>query len=220
MTDSVHYSRAVSDVQIGANLAPSHGGTGPPSRHVTINQVVAYNMARFRKTAGLTQEELGERLGGWTKAGVSAAERSWDGKRIRQFDAGTLTAVAMALGIPLLGLFLPPEDQGEEGSLLFRAHERGAASSSMEDLMALILPDSDEDTPVMHAYRERLVAAAGEYVDPDLGEDVKRWLQDATDTELRAQRLERIRWQREALLAAAGDLAQFAQVLTQAGEER
>ena len=207
----------VGEGQIEENPAPANESVSP-SRPVTINQVVAYNVARFRKAAGLTQEELGERLGGWTKAAVSAAERSWDGKRIRQFDADTLTALAMALGVPLLALFLPPEDQGK-GALLFHAHERGAPSSSMADLMALVMPDSDDDTPVMHAYRERLVAAAGKYIDPDLGEDVKRWFQDATDAELRAQRLERIRWQREALLAAADDLARFASVIEQTGVE-
>ena len=48
---------------------------------------------------------------------------------------------------------------------------------------------------------------------------MSRWLQDATEAERRAQRLERIRWQREALLAAAADLAQFAQTLTQTEEQ-
>lgn len=207
------------DVQIDGNPAPGNA-SAHTLRHVTINQVVAYNVARFRKAAGLTQEQLGERLGGWTKAAVSAAERSWDGKRIRQFDADTLTSLAMALGLPLFALFLPPDGEGEVATLVFPAQERGAAVASMADLMALIMPDNDDNTPVMHAYRDRLVDAAGKYVDPDLGDDVKRWFQDVTDAELRAQRLERIRWQREALLAAADDLAQFAQVLTQTGEEQ
>jgi transcriptional regulator with XRE-family HTH domain len=206
----------VGDAQTDGKLPLGGGTTDTSGRRVTINQVVAHNVMRFRKAAGLTQEELGERLGGWTKAAVSAAERSWDGKRIRQFDADTLAALATALGIPLLALFLPP-DAGEGERFLFRAHERGAPPSTMADLMALIMPDNDDDTPAMQAYRERLVAAAGTYIDPGLSEDVGRWLQDATDAELRAQRLERIRWQREALLAAAEDLAQFAQTLTQTG---
>src|SRR5260370_31560685 len=120
MADSVCYSRAVSDVQIKGKLPPGSGATGASGRHVTINQVVAHNVTRFRKAAGLTQEELGERLGGWTKAAVSEAERTWDGKRIRQFVADTLAALATALGIPLLALFLPPDqDRGER--LMFRA---------------------------------------------------------------------------------------------------
>lgn len=197
------------------NPAPGNGNSYA-TRHLTINQVVAYNLARFRKAAGLTQDELGERLGGWTKATISAAERSWDGKRMRQFDADTLIALAMALGVPLLAFFLPPED---EGRFRFRAHERDAASSSMADLMTLIMPDSDADTPAIHAYRERLVAAVAKYIDPDLGEDVRRWFQDTTDAELRAQRLQRIQWQREALLAVADDLGRFARVLSQPEEE-
>jgi hypothetical protein len=36
---------------------------------------------------------------------------------------------------------------------------------------------------------------------------------------LRAQRLERIRWQRAALIAAADDLAQFAAAIEQTGTE-
>jgi hypothetical protein len=33
-------------------------------RKITANQVVGYNMAYYRWAAGLTQEELGSRLGG------------------------------------------------------------------------------------------------------------------------------------------------------------
>ncbi|MEU9839717.1 hypothetical protein AB0C69_10905, partial [Actinomadura sp. NPDC048032] len=59
-----------------------------PAAAITLNQLVAYNMAYFRKAAGLTQEDLGKLLRGWTqkpwgKAAVSAAERAWDGKRPR-----------------------------------------------------------------------------------------------------------------------------------------
>lgn len=75
----------------------------------TPNQVVAWNMARYRKAAGLSQAELGKRLGGWSAVSVSAAERSWDGKRIRKFDADELIAVASALGVPVFALFLPPD---------------------------------------------------------------------------------------------------------------
>ena len=56
---------------------------------MTVNQLAAYNMAFYRKVAGLTQEELGAPLG-WSVASVSAAERSWDGKRIKKFDADEL----------------------------------------------------------------------------------------------------------------------------------
>ena len=78
---------------------------------MTVNQLVAYNMAFFRKAAGLGQQEFGEPLG-WSVASVSAAERSWDGKRVKKFDADELVQIAAVLGVPLAALYLPPEDHG------------------------------------------------------------------------------------------------------------
>lgn len=88
-----------------------------PLRHVTMNQVVAHNVAYFRNAADLTQEELGNRLEKitgkrWSKATMSAVERSWDGNRIRSFDADDLLALSQALEVPVTALFLPPEEDG------------------------------------------------------------------------------------------------------------
>lgn len=89
-----------------------------PARHITPNQLIAYNMAYWRKAAGYTQEEFAQRLnrglntGQWTNASVSAAERSWDGKRIRQFDADLIFSLATSLGLPMTAFWLPPEDDG------------------------------------------------------------------------------------------------------------
>lgn len=76
-------------------------------REITPNQAVAWNMTYFRRVAGLSQQELGDRLG-WSKTVVSAAERSWTSTRIRQFTADDMTAVATALGIPFAALLIPP----------------------------------------------------------------------------------------------------------------
>jgi hypothetical protein len=38
---------------------------------------------------------------GWAKVAVSAAERSWDGKRVRKFDADEIVAIATVLGVPV-----------------------------------------------------------------------------------------------------------------------
>jgi transcriptional regulator with XRE-family HTH domain len=65
---------------------------------VTPNQLVAYNMRRIRRSRGLTQEQLGDRLS-WSHASVSAAERSVGGKRVKKFDADEIVAIAGALGI-------------------------------------------------------------------------------------------------------------------------
>ncbi|MGV9987765.1 helix-turn-helix domain-containing protein [Streptomyces olivaceus] len=88
-----------------------------PRRRVTMNQVVARNIAYFRNALTLTQEELGgrlERITGkkWSKATMSAAERSWHGNRIRSFDADDLMALSQALEVPVTALLLPPEEDG------------------------------------------------------------------------------------------------------------
>lgn len=79
---------------------------------LSINQLVAANIARARTRLGITQEELGKRLSSrtgrqWSKVNISAAERSVDGKRARKFDAEELLAFAEALEVPLDWLFLP-----------------------------------------------------------------------------------------------------------------
>ena len=96
------------------------------------------------------------------------------------------------------------------------AHDRTASTTSAADLMTLVMPDNDDDTPAMRAYRDRLVSAVGKYVDPDVGEDVRHWFEGTTDAEFRQQRLGRIRWQREALLATAEDLGRFAEAVARA----
>ncbi|MCC5580616.1 hypothetical protein IMZ11_33860 [Microtetraspora sp. AC03309] len=90
-----------------------------PGVHITPNRLVAHNMAYWRKVAGYTQDELAKKLNAfyeksapWTNASVSAAERSWDGKRVRQFDADVILSLATIFGLPLIAFFLPPEDDG------------------------------------------------------------------------------------------------------------
>ena len=84
----------------------------------TPNQVVAFNLRRIRLESGLTQEEAVERAGPflpgkpWSRVVWSAAERSVAGKRIRQFDADELVALAAAFGVPVAAFFLPPDPDG------------------------------------------------------------------------------------------------------------
>ena len=84
-----------------------------------INQVIAYNLMRVRKALGLSQEQAAERLAPhlgvrWSKAVYSAAERSYAGKRIRQFTAADVAAFAVAFSVPLLYFFLPPRPDDRE----------------------------------------------------------------------------------------------------------
>lgn len=95
------------------------------SAALTVNQLVGYNMARIRKTLGLSQEEAAARLAPylgtrWSKNVYSAAERSYDGKRIRQFTGDELAAMSLAFGVPIVYFLLPPrpEDRREKAVLV------------------------------------------------------------------------------------------------------
>jgi uncharacterized protein YegP (UPF0339 family)/transcriptional regulator with XRE-family HTH domain len=138
-------------------------GAGLPVQAVTINQVVGYNMASYRKAAGLTQEDLGQRLGGWTKVAVSAAERSWDGKRIRKFDADEIILIAAVLGIPPAALFLPPEG---DGTVVRYVLDVPGEDGEQADLLTYVFPIHDPDSPAMAAYRKRLIGARASEHEP------------------------------------------------------
>lgn len=125
---------------------------------VTANQLVGYNMGEYRKAAGLTQEELGQRLGGWTKVAVSAAERSWDGKRVRKFDADELVAIARALEVPVPALFLPPANAGTAVQYELADMSGTQRHELLTDLLQYFFPTSDHQSPAMTAFRNRLMA--------------------------------------------------------------
>lgn len=80
---------------------------------LTPNQIVAYNLAQARMWKGWTQEEAAAELepylgARWSKASFSAAERSVDGQRVRQFSADELVAFSRCFGVPVGFFFLPP----------------------------------------------------------------------------------------------------------------
>ncbi len=88
----------------------------PDTVVVSVSQVVAYNLRRIRQALGLNQEQATERLAPflgvrWSKAVYSAAERSYDGKRVRQFTAAEVAAFALAFGVPAAYFFLPPKPE-------------------------------------------------------------------------------------------------------------
>jgi transcriptional regulator with XRE-family HTH domain len=76
------------------------------------NQVVAYNLFQARQERRWTQAQAAEALEPhlgvrWTVAQVSAAERSVDGTRVRQFSADDIVAFAQAFELPVTYFFLP-----------------------------------------------------------------------------------------------------------------
>jgi hypothetical protein len=152
-------------------------GTDRPEKIVTVNQIVAWNLAWYRRQAGLTQEQVGEYLG-WPKNKVSEAERSWDGKRTRKFDAQLLTELGIILGIPVMAFFLPPEDDSED--LYFIAP--GGERRDMTDLLWLAMHDNgDRDSGAMRGFRFRFLNVAQRLLEPQWAAEVARWLERFTD---------------------------------------
>jgi hypothetical protein len=82
---------------------------------LTPNQVVATHLANERRRRRLTQEQFCETfepyLGvRWSAAVLSAVERSVDGRRIREFTADEIVAVARLAGESVAFVLSPPKD--------------------------------------------------------------------------------------------------------------
>jgi hypothetical protein len=88
----------------------------------TVNEVVAHNLARARRSKGWTQAEAAERLQRqsgktWTSATLGAAERTAAGSassRTRQFDANELLTFSLVFSQPIAYFFLPPDIDGKD----------------------------------------------------------------------------------------------------------
>lgn len=143
---------------------PGSDGDDLPVRKVTASQVVAWNLARFRKAAGMTQAQMGAALGGWSVASVSAAERAWDGRRPRKFDPGEMLAVAVALHLPLSALLLPPDDDGVTVRYVLDVPGGEAGMGILVDHLVSLPPD--DDIPAADEYRRAYVSAVNRYLHP------------------------------------------------------
>lgn len=147
----------------------AEGRAGLPERHVTMSQLVAYNMAFFRKAAGLDQKEFGQ-LVGWSAASVSAAERSWDSKRVKKFDADEITLVAAVLGLPLTAMFLPPEDHGTAVHYvidMLAQHAGQLAYVFLPQIFPLLSPLDVAVNPVVAAYQNRVIPLTTREPEPE-----------------------------------------------------
>ena len=169
-----------------------------PGELKTINQIVAWNIAYYRKAEGLTQEELGALTGGRSKRNVSADERSWDGERTREFSASELAGLAVALDVPIIAFFLPPETDGTDVRYLFRPHTH-AGPLGMAALMDKVMPDSRSNSRAMDAYRRRMTSAVRQYMAPSWADDWEYWqAQMSPGPEMRAEEAEDMRADLEA----------------------
>jgi transcriptional regulator with XRE-family HTH domain len=189
----------------------------PLPREITGNQVVAWNVAWLRREAGMTQLELAARLG-WPQNRVSEAERSWNGKRTREFDAHTIIALALALGVTVNALFLPPLDDGQDCAYLIRPPGYDD-DLSMGELLAITITDMDEDTEIMASYRRRLLDAVGRYLGDGWRDEVAGWLRRVTGVEALREGVTRLRGLHASLLASASDVGEWADALDRAAEE-
>ena len=132
---------------------------------ITANQLVAYNLMRLRKSAGLSQEQAAERLEPWlgtrwSKTVYSAAERSYQGKRIRQFTADELLAMSLAFGVPPVYFFLPPKADDRDGD---EGVTGGGRSMSWHDLLVVMFTGD-----ASAFFLPRLQELPAEEVDPSI----------------------------------------------------
>lgn len=194
--------------------AGSGNDTGPPVREITVNQAVAWNIAWLRRAAGLTQDQLGD-LVGWTGSKVSEAERSFDGKRVREFNAQELAVLAVGLGVPIAALLMPPGEDGNAEGYAFRDGTGGLRG--MPDLFRLAIPDNDDGTAVMLAYRKRWNARARRRLadDPRWAELAARWVGNVAGR--RAEVAARLRKREESLRLAATELGDLAGEIERGG---
>jgi transcriptional regulator with XRE-family HTH domain len=124
----------------------------------SINSLVAANVTDARMRRGMTQEQLGKRLEAvtgrrWSKATVSALERSADGVKVRQFDADDLVAIAHVLEVPLLFLFKPslPEFHPNERYTPHPVNEQAVPAAddwTAVDLARVLFGAGDSTAPV------------------------------------------------------------------------
>jgi transcriptional regulator with XRE-family HTH domain len=174
-----------------------HTESTPPERIITPNMLAALNMARWRQAMGWTQEQLGAELGGWTKNAVSAAERSWDGHRVRQFDADLLCDLASVFRIPVPAFFLPPEDDGRTARYAIKGDD---GPVPMDEYFRVVLPDIDDweaDTAAGAAYKQAVITAIARYYDSEARAEVGAAVADVATEEQIAAALERARETRE-----------------------
>lgn len=149
-------------------MARKHDVGDDPVR-ITPNQVVAFNLTEARRLRGWTQEQAATELepyigARWSKATFSSAERSIDGRRVRQFTADEIVAFARCFGVPIGFFFMPPRPSQSETPVRFSSADREDYGHSLSALLEVIFGTPD-DRDVMS---DRLKAYLGEIPMRDL----------------------------------------------------
>lgn len=185
--DFLGYSPDVDGIPDGEVVGGTWRKKPLPERLVTPNMLIALNMTRWRVAADLTQEQLGEQLGGWTKTAVSAAERSWDGKRVRQFDADLVVRLAAIFGVPVPAMYLPPPDDGEAYLYMVDTGVHVIPVGDFFGDFSGVVPQPPflDVTDARRSYENALVASVARYQGSQVAEVLtERLAQRATDARM------------------------------------
>ena len=134
---------------------------------ITPNQIVAFNLSEARALRGWTQEQAAaelERYVGsrWSKATFSAAERSVDGRRVRQFTADEIVAFSRCFRVPIGFFFMPPRPSQVEQPVVLSTPERHGYGIRLAELLDVIFgtPGEREALSVrLHQFLDELPLA-------------------------------------------------------------
>lgn len=134
---------------------------------ITPNQIVAFNLSEARALRGWTQEqaaaELEQYVGArWSKATFSAAERSVDGRRVRQFTADEIVAFSRCFRVPIGFFFMPPRPSQVEQPVVLSTPERHGHGIRLAELLDVIFgtPGEREALSVrLHQFLDELPLA-------------------------------------------------------------
>ena len=156
-------------------------------RQITPNQLVAYNLALARNLRGLTQDQLGQRLEeatgrNWSKATMSALERTYDGDgRQREFSADDLVAFSFALGVPVGWFLIPPPIADKVAVVISKGSPHELTAGSVLDMA---LGAGDE---AIQMFRSRLAELPAEERDGPteiMAERIRGWVSEVVANEL------------------------------------
>lgn len=144
-----------------------------PAVTLTPNQVIAYNLARARERKGWTQAQAADALAPylgvrWSKATFSAAERSVDGKVVRQFTGDDLVAFARCFDVPLSWFFMPPPATDEDGRTVRLATPDAPGGEELSVLVDLVFGEPGSEPLLGLRLEEWLDRPVGEA--PSAGE--------------------------------------------------
>jgi hypothetical protein len=179
---------------------------------ITPNQVIAYNLAEARYLRGWTQEqaavELEKFIGArWSKATFSAAERSIDGRRVRQFTGDEIVAFSRCFRVPIGFFFMPPRPSQSGNTLRLASAENPWGGIALAELVDAVFGTPGEDD-VMSDRLRRFLAEVG-LSDLTDAQDRAAWRAEDALNAIAMKELERFDEWRSALTGLASQLRQW-----------